>query len=91
MEIGEVKTDKKRYIDLLLLADEQENMPGSIPFYRWGRETVRLRFHFMKNADSVVLTALKTFSRAIMTIRFMRAAFNWLIWSTCKGVYRISF
>ena len=26
MEIREVKTDKKRYIDLLLLADEQENM-----------------------------------------------------------------
>ena len=26
MEIRKVETDKKRYLDLLLLADEQENM-----------------------------------------------------------------
>ena len=66
MKIREVNDNKKQFVSLLLLADEQKNMVErylekgtmrvAILFYRLEQVIVRLRYHFMKNAVLSVLT-----------------------------------
>ena len=67
MKIREVNENKKQFISLLLLADEQESM---VDCY------LEKGTMFMKNVDLFVLTVFQISLQTIITTQFMRAVYS---------------
>lgn len=76
MKIIEITENKKQYLDLLLLADEQENM------------IAHLQYHFMKSVVLSVRMSFQIFLQITMTIQYTKMEYNWWIWYIGKESYK---